>query len=655
MADFSVRSATLTDRLEQSADESDAKLGFHHLDGDEPRLLAFGCLRDQARNLALRIAVHCPPGGRVVLALPSGHDYLRAFFAVQYAGGIPVPAYALDTLHGAKSWERLRGIVDASTPALVLGPAHDALRLEKLCGTVVRSPAELMESHRIAFLQFSSGTTGTPRGVTVTHANCAAQLQAMASNDSSDAVGVSWLPFHHDLGLVGGLLAAVHFRRLLYYLSPHAFAMRPLCWLEAISTHRGTTTGGPNFAFALCVRKIRDAECESLDLSSLRILMSGAELVRGETVAAFNAKFARRGFSPKAWMPSYGLAEATLGATQTALGDGLIERTYLTAALEVNRAEPARDWTTERTSVLASCGRPLPGVQLLVVDPETREPQPELCVGEIWLRGATVAEGYWNNPADTATTFDATTAAGDAGWLRSGDLGFQDEGALFLCGRIKEMIVHAGRNIFPQAIEATAARCHALLGSARGAAFAVEGCDGERVVLVLEAPSQSGLDFVALAADIRRRVEVEHDVPLDGIAFIRNGTLPRTSSAKIQRGKTRDSYRAGRLSVLSEWRARVAALPGGAPLPTSIDVVRWLTEWIGFRLNQPATEIELNVPIDRYIADSVSVASLANDLEAMLHRKIPLHLLFERPTVSLLATRLTTAETYADDRAPQSA
>src|SRR5581483_3684286 len=432
-----------------------------------------------------------------------------------------------------------------------------------------------------------------PRGVMVTHRNLWHQMANMAVADSAEAVGVSWLPLYHDLGLVGGLVAPIHFRRRVIFMSPLAFVQRPLRWLQAIARYRATTTGAPNFAFDLCLAKFSAADAEGLDLSSLRVILTGAEPVRAETLERFATTLGPYGLRPDVWWPGFGLAEATLGVTGCRTAQARPWADFSSRSLEHNRAAPAT--AGEPTRRLAMCGRALEGTEVIIADPAGRTALPEGQVGEVWARGPNVARGYWNRPEETEAVFRARlTDTGDGPFLRTGDLGFLHQGELYLTGRLKELMIFWGRNVYPQDVELTAWGCHPALKANSAAAFSVPLDGREQLIVVQEVSRPGKVDLDAAAEQVRQAILAEHLVPVAVLVFIKAGTLPKTSSGKVQRGEARERFLAGGLDVVRQWRfpAGLDTAPEPARtngIPHSPEEIRgWLVRRIARQCHLPA-------------------------------------------------------------------
>jgi acyl-CoA synthetase (AMP-forming)/AMP-acid ligase II/aryl carrier-like protein len=650
------------------------RVGFTFLaDGEtDEQHLAYGELDRRARALAARLQQEGRAGDRVLLLFDPGLDYLVAFFAAVYAGRVPVPAYPPDLMRADRTLPRLRALVDDCRPEAVLGTRPSLAAGGLFSGSAARTIAAEdwgqwerltwadpdLRAGDVAFLQYTSGSTSSPRGVIVSHRNLLYQLarlhhrweQSSPSGEEYTA-GVSWLPFYHDLGLIAAVLTPFYSGQRIVTMSPLAFMQRPIRWLRAVARYRAVATGGPNFAYDLCVSKFRPVDAEGLDLRCWRIAVSGAEPIRSETLERFTRTFAPYGFSPSCWAPSYGLAEATLGVTAYEACIPFVEQDFSAAALEVNKARLAALGTVGgasdgRVRRLVGCGKALAGTEVVIAAPDTGERLGPDAVGEVWVRGPGVALGYWNRPEETVCTFQARLADGEGPFLRTGDLGFFHDGLLYLTGRLKEMMIFCGRNIYPQDVEQTVCACHPALRANGGAAFAVEGEEGERLVVVQEARGQ--FDLPALAAAVRQAILAEHRVPLHALALTRPGSLPKTSSGKIQRREARRRFLEGELNVLQQMT--FDPMGGAVPLAatrTEEAVLGWLRTRLARACGVPEEEIARDEPLARYAVDSVSLVALGRELERWLGRPVSLEVLFEAPTLMALARRLAEPTTPA--------
>jgi amino acid adenylation domain-containing protein len=554
--------ASLIDALAMRAEKTPDRTAYIFLaEGEEEQnRLTYAALDAQAQAIAAALGRTCPPGERALLLYPPGLDFVVAFFGCLYAGVIAVPAYPPRSL---RMMPRLLAILDDARPAVALASAAS---LQRVRGWLERtsSAAELSwlatdevapaptgweptapEGGAVAFLQYTSGSTSAPKGVMVTQANLThnQRLIQKACCHSEESVFVSWLPPYHDLGLIGNLLQATWVGAPCVLMAPIAFLQNPSRWLRAVSRYRGTTSGGPNFAYDLCVRKVPPAEIDQLDLSSWRVAFNGAEPVREETLARFTEAFAPAGFRSGALYPCYGLAEATLMVAGGCPGEEPVVR-------EIGGRR------------LVGCGRVLADLSIAIVDPDSGAPSPPGAVGEILVAGGSVARGYWNRPEETAGTFDAALPDGRGSWLRTGDLGVLDNGELFVAGRLKDLIILRGRNHYPQDLETTAELSHPALQPGSTAAFAVQVEGEEQLALVVERlpRSKDGLESVAPA--VRRAVAEEHEVQVYAVALVPPGTVLKTSSGKVRRRACRDLFLAGRLATLGVSLAGEEEAPG---------------------------------------------------------------------------------------------
>lgn len=534
---------TIVDILRRRAADTPEKTAFVHLRSDSEREnLTYGALDARARGIGAWLRDRAANGGRVILAHPTGLDFSAAFFGCLYAGAQPVPqpanlrprqrqrlaAVARDcgaslALSDTQTLTRLNQAEDSLTWF-----ASDAIALAENEGAPTDTPA-------LAYLQYTSGSTAEPRGVRITHANLTAHLrQLTATYDTKEGdTLVSWLPHFHDMGLVGKLLQAIYVGVPCILMSPLQFMQRPVRWLKAITEFRGSMSAAPNFGYELCLSKISAAEREGLDLSSWRVALNGAEPVRPDTVRRFAETFAPHGLTPEALSPCYGLAEATLMVSSS------------------RPSQKPRIVTFQRE--LVSCGPPQDGVRVAIVDPESSQRMADGATGEIWVKGESVADSYFNAPEASAATFGARLGDGDGPYLRTGDLGFFDAGELFIAGRLKDLIILAGRNLHPQDVEQSVQAASPVLMAGRGAAFGVDAGNEERLVLVQELQRHATIDTEALLTEMRAIILSEHEAHAAAILLVALGTLPMTSSGKLARHAARDLFLAGKLSPIAAW------------------------------------------------------------------------------------------------------
>ncbi len=584
------------------------------LDDGQAREVTYAELDLRARAVAAAVLAAAQGSARPALLLyEPGLDYLAGLFGCLYAGVPAVPAFPPGATRLPRTMSRLLSIIEDADAGLVLTATKTAPDLRAWLGsdevrravrgsvprvlaidetgegdgTPLDGPPSSSPPDSVAVLQYTSGSTSLPRGVMLTNAQLMANCEiiARAFEVRDDSSGVLWLPPYHDMGLIGGILTPVVAAMPITFLAPTTFLRRPMAWLRTISRYRATHTGGPNFAFDLALRRLTEADLEGLDLSSLELLFTGAEPVRPDTLERFVERFGPHGLRPEAVFPCYGLAEATLYVTGRHAGGGEVER-RLRGWRTVSVARDALEFDAvarlaapgESARRLVGCGVPGRGIELLIVDPQRHEPLEPGGVGEIWVASPCVADGYWHRPDESADTFGAYTADGRGPYLRTGDLGFLDDGELFVAGRMKDLIVLNGRNHHPVDIEQV---CEAAVPGIRrggGAAFAVEDDEGavERLVVVYEAEVGIGEHGHREAVDgIRRALSRELNVPPHTVVLVAPRTTPKTSSGKVQRWLCRRQYLAGELKELVRWQApppasgpsrppTAAAVPAGA-------------------------------------------------------------------------------------------
>lgn len=562
--------------LTRAAQTSDAPAYCFLVDGEQegPRL-TFADLDREARAVAAALQDRAGPGDRALLLFAPGLAFVSAFFGCQYAGVVPVPAYPPRPGQLAQGWQTLGHIAADCTPRVILTdravapfvPAGGAAPALAGVPCIVTDQLDLAAAGRwrqprtdpdaLALLQYTSGSTADPKGVMVSHWNLMHDQRVILTaleHYRHVGVGVTWLPPYHDLGLIGHIVQAAYRGAMLVSMSPLAFVQNPLNWLRAVSRYRADTSGGPNFAYDLCVQRSTPEERAGLDLTNWTVAAVGSEPVSPVTLERFTAAFAPAGFRPEAFYPCYGLAESTLFVTGGHRTTPPVVRTVDAAALEQGRAVPVA--ADDPGITVVGCGRPWLDQEVLIVNPATRLPLPNGTVGEIWVRGPSVAQGYWNRPAQTEETFRARLAdTGDGPYLRTGDLGFVEGGELFVTGRIKDVIVIRGRNHYPHDIEATVQAAHPALRAGCGAAFEVAR-DGQARLVVVQEVDRRCRDAVAqLVGDIRQTVAERHELQVFDVVLLEPATIPKTSSGKVRRASCRAAYEGG---GLRRWKDRTA-------------------------------------------------------------------------------------------------
>lgn len=543
--------ATIVDVLRTWTTQKGDAVGFAFWHDNQQEHLTYGELDQKARAIAVHLQAKHWQGERVLLMYPPGLELIAAIMGCFYAGVVAVPVYPPRRNHNLKrllaitSDAQAKGILTtASLDKSLKQVAKDTeiLALATVAtDSMILSVGEAWETPQLtadslALLQYTSGSTGTPKGVMLSHGNLLHNLGQIYHRfgHSSRTHVVSWLPPYHDMGLIGGILQPLYGGFPVTLMSPVEFLQKPLRWLQAISQTQATTSGAPNFAYEMCVRNIRQEECFGLDLSSWELAFTGAEPIRQETLEKFATEFAAYGFRREAFYPCYGLAEATLFVTGKSKEEFVLNKT---------------------TKSLVGCGSPSDDQTVIIVNPESRQ----LCAdgeeGEIWLKGASVAQGYWQRPQETEATFQATLASGSGNFLRTGDLGYLVGGELFVTGRIKDVMIIRGQNYYPHDIEATVSQCHPALSAYWGAAFTVEVDGEERLVVVQEVERSSWrrLDEDGIITAIRGAISREFGLQVYGICLLKPGSIPKTSSGKVQRFACREGFVNSGLDVVCRW------------------------------------------------------------------------------------------------------
>jgi acyl-CoA synthetase (AMP-forming)/AMP-acid ligase II/acyl carrier protein len=664
-----VKPRTLVGLLGWRAQSEPERVAYRFLSegGAQEERVTYGELDGRARAVAAALQGMRAEGERAMLLYPPGLDYVTAFWGCLYAGVIAVPAYPPHANRG----QRLESIAADAQAALALttgrileraasrpGPEDGLRRLRWLATDGLapdsregwREPASLDEGG-LAYLQYTSGSTSAPKGVMVTHANVLHNSAYIHQGfeHTPESVSLSWLPHFHDMGLLDGIIQPLYggFPGLL--MSPAAFLQRPLTWLEAVSLHRVTHSGGPNFAYDLCARRVGPGQRATLDLSSWRVAYNGAEPVRGETLERFAEAFADCGFRRESFYPAYGLAEATLKVSGGRPDSAPVVLTVRGRALEENRVvEASGDEDDARR--LVGCGRATSPTEARVVRPESLTECDADEVGEIWVSGPGVAAGYWRRPSETEQTFQARLSETGAGpFLRTGDLGFVRSGELFITGRLKDLIIIRGRNHYPQDIEATAARSHPSLPANACAAFAVEMDGEERLVVAQEVEARRTADWQSVVECVRGAVTEEFEIQPAAVLLLKPGSIPKTSSGKVRRADSRAMFLRREWDVVAEWSAprveaerdEAATHDAHAPFtpPSAASLEAWLRDKLEARLGLAAGELDVNLPLARYGVDSLLAVELMHDIETRAGVVLPPAEFLRSPSLAELTAR----------------
>ena len=512
----------------------------------------WGELERRSRAIAVAISSRVEPSSRVLVMFPPSLDFVPAFFGAIYAGAIAVPAYPPAGARADRVLSRLKGMIGDAGVELVLAPrAVMSAGVPALECLSWLDPADVPDNladewrvpkvtgESIAFLQYTSGSTSSPRGVMVSHRNLLHNLSAAAADGGYDeeSLSISWLPISHDMGLINGVLQPAFSGFGAYLMAPAAFLQRPARWLQAISRLGATHSGGPNFAYDLCVRRVSDDDCATLDLGGWRVAYNGSEPVRRSTLEGFQRRFGPRGFRWETFSPAYGLAESTLLVANVPAGVAPVVRGDMVASGLVTSA-----------------------TRILIVDPSTRGRLPDGATGEIWVAGDSVACGYWNRDEETRSTFCAHTLDGDGPFLRTGDLGAVHDGGLFVTGRIKDVLIVRGVKHYPQDLELCAERSHPALRPGGCAAVALDRGEEERIAIIAEVDPRelsrgTVVDLQQMVIAIRVAVASAHHVSLFSVALVQPGSLPKTTSGKLQRYLCREGLVKGTLESITTWTA----------------------------------------------------------------------------------------------------
>lgn len=565
----SAQGVTLVDILRWRAHhqlEQQAYMFLKNGESEESNI-TYAQLDQKARCIATMLRKQVAVGARALLLYQPGLEYIAAFFGCLYAGVIAVPAYPPSS---NRSFLRIQAIAADAQPGIALTSQYVLLKAQQwatslpttfrwIATDILTEEFEEVgqsytpEPEMLAFLQYTSGSTGTPKGVMVSHSNLMHNLAMMQEcwGCGAHSVGVSWLPIFHDMGLIAGVLLPLYTGFPAVLMAPAAFIQHPMRWLQALSRYKGTISCAPNFAYSLCVQKFKSQEHKYLDLRSWSVAINGAEPVRSETIEQFIETFAAYGFQPAALMPAYGLAEATLvvSCTPRSVGATIIsvDQTYL-AQYHVVSAEAG----SSTTHTLVGCGAYANDQRVIIVDSDTHRECQQDRVGEIWLSGPSVTQGYWQRTEETKDTFRALlTDSLEGPFLRTGDLGFIYKGDVFITGRLKDLIIICGRNYYPQDIELSVEQAHVATRASSGAAFSLEVEGEEHLVVVQELDRKCRhQDLEEVFAAIHRTVWECHKLAVYAIALIQHGSIPKTSSGKIQRRACRQDFLAEALKII---------------------------------------------------------------------------------------------------------
>ncbi len=667
---------TLIDRLQEQASIQPDKRAFTFLADGETEIdnLTYQQLNEKAKAIAFILQNQNARGERALLLYQPGLDFITAFLGCLYAGVVAVPVYPP---RSNRSIERLLAIVADAEANFALTTksiqeqvasqftAHNATEKIKFLPTDTfelslatgwQYPA--IASDSLAFLQYTSGSTGKPKGVMVSHGNLMANTKTIQHcfGNKREHTLVSWLPPYHDMGLIGSIIQPAYVGSSMYLMAPVTFLQRPYRWLQAISRYGGQTNGGPNFAYDLCVDRVTPEQKATLNLSCWELAFSGAEPVRAETIERFSEYFRDCGFERRAFYPCYGMAESTLMITGSVRGNEPITASFDLKHLEENRAVVSN---AEDSITLVSSGRNAPEQKLVIVNPETLNQCPNGEVGEIWAKSKSIAQGYWHRPELSVYSFDAVlTDTEEAGWLRTGDLGFLQGGELFVTGRLKDLIIIHGRNYYPQDIELTVDNAHEAIRAGNTAAFAIEVAGEEQLVITPEIKRTHlrKLNVKEVTKAIRSAVAQNHELQVHAIVLLKTGSIAKTSSGKIQRHACKAAYLAENLNAVGQdvrqernqttgnrqqkqLQGELVSITGFEARQNQIQA--WLIENLAQRLGVPTSEIGINEPFASFGLNSVAAVNLSADLEDWLEIKLSPTVVYDYPNIVELAAYLS--------------
>lgn len=642
----------------------------------DPVGVTYGQLDDAARAIAGELQTRTEPGDRAWLLFPPGVDSIAAFFGCLYAGVVAVP---LSPPRARRYSGALRAILEASAPALVMTSSDHLAQAAQLYGELPElqelpwlasdavSPERRTQwqepqvgADDIAFLQYTSGSTATPKGVMLSHANLLhnSALIGQAFGTAEDGTAVFWLPLYHDMGLIGGVIQPIYCGGSCTLLAPAAFLQRPRLWLETISSQRAEISGGPDFAYDVCARKIGPEERRGLDLSCWRLAFTGAEPIRAGTLDRFADAFRDCGFRREAFLPVYGLAEGTLMVTGGPRGRSPTVIRVDGSSLANHRIREVDEGDGSVRSIVSS-GDCLPGQRVVIVDPHHGRPCGQDEVGEIWVRGASVAQGYFRQQEATQRTFCAFLGdPPDGPYLRTGDLGFVRDGQLFVTGRLKDLIIIRGRNYYPDDLEATIDAIHPSFRAGHCVAFSAEIEDQERLIIVQEIePRVRTVDSEAAFQAIRQAISTVHELEVHAIVLAKAGAIPKTTSGKRRRSTCRDLFLANQLEQHARWTAEhrngcahplISRQPAVAGRPTPKEIASWLTQRIAARLSLDISQIQLHKPFTELGMGSLDAVEITADLGQWLQRPLSPTIAYNHPNIASLADWLATASDCAE-------
>lgn len=607
----------LIDILNHRAQYQPQKTAYTFLvDGEiEGKRLTYQGLLQEAKAIAVKLQSVALKGDRALLLYPSGLDFVTGFFGCLLAGIVAIPA---NLPKKNQKMERLTSIIENAEASLILttesqlSGLKSQLDIENVTyfATDTLNNVNLgdwqptrLQKDTLAFLQYTSGSTGNPKGVMVNHENLLTNLRDLdlGWDHDENSIMVTWLPTFHDMGLIYGMLLPFYKGFPCYMMPSVAFLQRPHRWLKAMSDYHATHTAAPNFAYQRCVEKITEEQLKELDLSSWKVALNGAETVRKEILTEFADKFAPCGFKFSTFCPGYGLAEATLKVS--ALRYNQVAQSYRVEKEALTRNQIVITQDLNNSQEIVGCGQTEIETDIVIVNPDTCKRCQSNEVGEIWVKGKTIPQGYWQNAEATKHTFKAFTADTNEGpYLRTGDLGFLYQGQLYITGRLKDVIIIHGGNYYPQDIEQSVEQCYPDFRPSCTAAFSVEKEGKEQLIVVQEVERTAirRFDLKKATEAVRRTVFQDHELQVSDIVFIKPASIPKTSSGKIQRRACREQYLNGQLTLIKSSQPAMPTLQQSAPTETSQEkadkIIDWLRDYAKTRINSHLIDDRRCVP-----------------------------------------------------------
>ncbi|MBD1581644.1 AMP-binding protein [Pseudoalteromonas sp. S16_S37] len=643
--------------LEHHAQTIPNHIALAKYQGSDNQALSYSQLAQRAKALAYTLSQHNKFGDRVMLLIPNGIDYVVAFFACIYAGVIAVPIYP--ARRKARDWRRLNSIVQDCQPNTLICLSDDSEATKDWCeahdlniNTIFADQlnindatlwqAENIDTHDIAYLQYSSGSTGQPKGVMLSHHNllCNTGLIIDSFEMCQSDTLINWLPLYHDMGCVGATLSPLRAGATIYFLASAKVAQNPYILLQAITDLKATITAAPNFIFDLATEKVTESQKSSLELSSLRVFVNGAEPINAQTLEKFYDNFHSAGLSKTAVKPCYGMAEACLLVTATPINHSFKLLSVDSQALSVDKVKIAP--STGRN--IPSSGKLITQMPLRIVDPATRLPLADGQIGEIMYKGDSVTRGYWQKPELNEQTFNLNIE-GEPGFMATGDLGFVDQQQLYVTGRKKEMLIVHGCNYYPQDIEHSLLSLSKLLTPHGAAVFEVTHANNSKEIVVVQELTRESMrlhDYEPIFKQIRAIIAQEHELRVTAIVLIRPASLSKTSSGKIQRLACKQAYINGELNAVAQWQQPAISEVSLAPLHAydNKSIENWVIHWISHRLSQSIATLSPSQHLMQIGLDSIDAMSLVNELSKQLALSIRIESVLSYPTIEQLATYL---------------